>query len=409
MNDLDIIITTTFNRLFPDNYIANTIHEFLGCTRCRSSEWSGLCQVPHAVHLRQDRGGLFSRETLENNFFCGACSSDFSLVTHRDSGMTEVRGAKWCFEGKHTHAELPPTDQRRVFAKAVALEFGPSLQQQIDELPLDLETLTISSLGYYDSSLNFVLDRPLPTLQRLQLVDIHFTKINLIPALTPNIRTLRMQNVPEDCELTVKLPELRQVEVHYWSGNESSIREMLATATKLESFNSYKLRSNQHLDFASPELTSIDLHRSDTLSSVSIWAPKLIHLGLQACYNLQNIEFLDSHPLSSKLPTSFACRAPLVVNTANALLSFRAKRALHDHPRAVPAAQRHPGLATESTFAQMHDMADGDDYDWYHNSEWPGDIEDFYGEEDDLGSVGEDFVGDDDDEMEEFDDGVDFE
>ena len=200
-----------------------------------------------------------------------------------------------------------------------------------------------------------------------------------------------------------------QVEVHYWSGNESSIREMLATATKLESFNSYKLRSNQHLDFASPELTSIDLHRSDTLSSVSIWAPKLIHLGLQACYNLQNIEFLDSHPLSSKLPTSFACRAPLVVNTANALLSFRAKRALHDHPRAVPAAQRHPGLATESTFAQMHDMADGDDYDWYHNSEWPGDIEDFYGEEDDLGSVGEDFVGDDDDEMEEFDDGVDFE
>ena len=293
------------------------------------------------------------------------------MVTLRESGKSEVRGTKWCFEGSHTHADLPPGDKRRVFARSASLLFGPTLQKEIDELPLDIETLTIATSGFYDDSMGFKLDRPLPKLQKLQLIDICFSKINLNPSLTPNLRSLRMQNVPQRCELTVILPELREVEVHYWSGNESSMRNMLSAATKLESFTSYKLCSNQKLSFASPELVCIDLQRSDSLSALSIWAPKLFHFGLQACYNIETIDFLESHPLASSLPPNFKCTTRMVVNTVNAVLSHKAKRALHNHPRAVPAMHQNAGLATESAFAQMRGTTGGDDYDWYNKTDWP--------------------------------------
>lgn len=144
----------------------------------------------------------------------------------------------------------------------------------------------------------------------------------LTEATTPQLRSLQLQNVPESCDLVIRCPELRDVSLHYWRADEKPhvVADMLAAATKLETFDSYKLWSNGALRFASNELTSIDLHRTDSLQALSIWAPKLTHLGLQACYSLDKLEFLTEHPLAAQLPAGFACAAPLRVVTENANL-----------------------------------------------------------------------------------------
>ena len=89
-----------------------------------------------------------------------------------------------------------------------------------------------------------------------------------------------------------------------------------------------------------------------------MWAPRLEHLGLQACYALDHIAFPDTHLLSAKLPDGFTA-TPFAVNTANACLSRRAAKALKANPRARPARSAHSAMPTESMFAGMHGMMGG--------------------------------------------------
>ena len=134
---------------------------------------------------------------------------------------------------------------------------------------------------------------------------------------------------------------LRDVSLHYWMppNKPHVVENMLETATKLESFESYKLCSNRVLSFASPVLTKIDLHRSDTLEFVSIWAPRLTSLRLEAC-SMDDIEFLATHPLAASLPAGFVCRKPLRVMKVYSTLGTAAKNALSAHPRAGRARSR---------------------------------------------------------------------
>jgi hypothetical protein len=73
----------------------------------------------------------------------------------------------------------------------------------------------------------------------MQLVDVAFSRVVLTEATTPSLRSLRMQNVPDECELELVLPELRTVSIHFWAGDGRVIQRMLAAATRLESFDSY--------------------------------------------------------------------------------------------------------------------------------------------------------------------------
>jgi hypothetical protein len=83
----------------------------------------------------------------------------------------------------------------------------------------------------------------------------------------------------------------------------------------------YKLWVDR-LNFASNELTSIDLHRSDSLEWLTLWAPNLRSLGLQACYGLDHIAFLETHPFAARLPSGHA--GPLLqVSTLNSNLGPR--------------------------------------------------------------------------------------
>ena len=58
----------------------------------------------------------------------------------------------------------------------------------------------------------------------------------------PRLRTLRMSNVPEDCDLRLDLPSLEDVTIMYYNGSDAPINRMLKAATRLRSFDSYKLQ-----------------------------------------------------------------------------------------------------------------------------------------------------------------------
>jgi hypothetical protein len=109
---------------------------------------------------------------------------------------TRIEGPEFCFAGVHTTKALPGSDMRRAFPNAVSIAAGPSLQADIDALPVHVQTLTIrSGSGLYDDRLQGVtLEKYLPELQELQLIDVSFEKIVLSAALTPMLRHLKLQN-----------------------------------------------------------------------------------------------------------------------------------------------------------------------------------------------------------------------
>jgi hypothetical protein len=335
------------------------------CTRCCGPCGTGQCQIPHPPHMRQDMGKTFADGEMVSDFNCGACGKNYSEVKGMDGGddaVPKIRGAKWCFSGSHATRALPASDTRRILKGTVALQIGPNLQRELDALPADVETLTVNSTGYYEDSRSFTLNPqpyPLLMLKNLQLVDICFEKICLTVDTAPNLRSLRLQNVPDDCNLQISLPELRCVIIHYWHGDQAVVNEMLQVATQLETFDAYKLWVYE-LEFASNALVSVDLHRSDSLDRLTLWAPNLRSLGLQGCFGIEQLVFLETHALATALPTGYTCDQPLEVNTKNANLSKAAERALSSHPRVVGAATAHRGMPTEGMFAQMAGGGDAD-------------------------------------------------
>jgi len=292
--------------------------------------------------------------------------------------------SQWCFEGGHTTAPLPSTDRRRVQKQTVALTSGPNLQTEIDALKADTVTLTITSgNGFYDDDAGgLTLEKHLPALAELQLVDVAFSKIVLNEALTPSLTSLRMQNVPDEADLTLELPKLKSCSIHFLGECDEEVNKMLRLATTLETFDSYKLWVGE-LHFASNDLTSVDLHRSDALDTLTLYAPYLESLGLQACYGLETLTFRKTHPTLSALLPAGHVPPPLSVNTTNANLSRQAKMALRNHGNVVPSRSRHQGMPTESLFASMGGMMGG------------GGFGDGFDEEDD-----DDYDNDDDDDDE---------
>eukprot|EP01052_Picozoa_sp_SAG31_P034716 SAG31_NODE_4095_length_3592_cov_2.576009_3_plen_639_part_00 len=343
--------------------VAELVSGYLKCTRCGEPCTIGSkCRVPHPVNMREDLGSMSGPNGIRSNWGCRACNQSYTDVTpwNRSTndnklscGEQHVEGAKWCFAGEHTTAPLLPTDERRVQLYTVSLVSGPNLQEEIDALPDDVQILTItSSSGFYDEDTGVSLERRLADLTELQLVDVSFTKVILNEALTPSIRSLRLQNVPDECELVLELPQLKDVSIHYLRSCDETVNTMLDRATALEKFDSYKLWVYE-LHFASNHLVDVDLHRSDSLDTLTMYAPNLRSLGLQGCFGLDNIVFHPTHPtLSASLPSNH--RIPrLEVNAVNANLGRRAQKALREHPCASSSRMRHQGMPTEEMFANM--------------------------------------------------------
>ena len=75
----------------------------------------------------------------------------------------------------------------------------------------------------------------MPKLKKVQLIDVSFSNVKWDIELTPLIEELFMQNVPDGCNLTVLLPELRSFTIFYYgpTDNEEWISRMITTAKKL--------------------------------------------------------------------------------------------------------------------------------------------------------------------------------
>ena len=126
---------------------------------------------------------------------------------------------------------------------------------------------------------------------------------------------------------------LKEIRIWYMEASLASINTMLAKATRLVTFDSYKLwivggpsifrggfdpRRDTPLRFASNDLKSLRLHRSDTLCGLEVWAPRLERLNLQACYDLDFVKVLADHPLRAALPdgTAFSRFTVRLVNAS---------------------------------------------------------------------------------------------
>lgn len=67
---------------------------------------------------------------------------------------------------------------------------------------------------------------------------------------------------------------------------------------------------------------------------LELYAPRLTMLDVQAAYDLEEINFVDTHPvLSQKLPRNFQFEEELHVNVVNACLGRKAQRAIVNHAR----------------------------------------------------------------------------
>ena len=312
--------------------VEGCVWEFVECVRClKACSSTERCRVPHPPHLQQSLQTSISAGNVQESFRCGACNQEYMVGSsyEKPEEKTVLKGPSFCFDGQHSMAPLDSHDERRVFAHFLKLTVSDVLQSQLNGLPAtqqDLETLMVVANGFYDDTLSFQLDLgKLPHLLDLQLVDVAFDTVNLTEDNAPCLELLRMQNVPNHCDVVVTLPRLRKVTIHYFSGDCTWVQDMLDVASALECFESYKLWTNSisMLTFAGPQLRSIDIHRSDSLEGVSIWAPRLGYLGLQACYSLQSIVFPETHALASTLPAGFR-PTNFEVNTANAGLGMQA-------------------------------------------------------------------------------------
>jgi hypothetical protein len=313
------------------------------CTRCREVIVPGsVCFVPHPNHLLQQGGSSYGRDGSSWDFYCSACRSSFTRSTSTNGSIIDsvpiTRGKRWCFEGEHTIKPLRPDFQSRVWEDVVVLNSSDKdLESKIKALDgnANIRVLKIkSSDGMYDTKIKVQIKGiRMPSLEEFQSEDVNLTELELTQKTTPKLHTIFIQNMPDEVKCNIECPELKKCSIHYWGpGDERWVHKMLKFATKLEAFDSYKFRVG-YLVFASNHLETIRLHRAECMSNLQLWAPNLIRLDLQACYDLDSITFLENHPLKKDLPKNFSCSEPLSLNVENACLGPKAVEALSNHPR----------------------------------------------------------------------------
>jgi len=313
------------------------------CGRCGRSSSMGKCEVHHPPHLRIDKGSVTESDGgFKSIFQCIACRQVITNLTH-DFSMANsvvVEGPKFCFRGKHISTPLPRLDERRTYKGLINIDRLGNMQPKIEkELnPFSQEHVKILTFnGQCDESFPLTLRHTACNLTTLKIVDTHMMTLHLTEALTPRLTDLELVNVPHECDFKVVVPTLKNISIQFLTpkGKTAVINDMLAAATRLETFDCYKLWVEDELCFASNELEIIDLHRSDSLDGISIWAPNLQKLDLQACYCLDKIKILKEHPkLSKELPVGHK-PSTFTVNTLYANISDDARRALKKSGRSL--------------------------------------------------------------------------
>ena len=157
----------------------------------------------------------------------------------------------------------------------------------------------------------------------------------------------------------VRLPRLATVSIHHWGGDAGVINTMLRAATGLVAFDPYQLwvpRAPQlRLERAAVHRRPTRGRPAQPAVDLAAEAPRPSGAA-QACYGLEFLEFPETHAtLSALLPRSHE-PTTFDVNTQNANLGRAAAAALARNPRARSGGSAHPGMPTESMFANMGGM-----------------------------------------------------
>jgi hypothetical protein len=332
------------------------------CTRClKVIDKNTECTISHPPHMLQDQGSMHGGIN-QWMFFCLACSGSFTKTSKEYTMSTApiTEGAKFCYKGPHTTKPLPDDDHRRFCNDTLLLYACSDIQEKINNIPTTMphvKSLVIQSEGCYNESIKPSLAIAMPKLETLKLIDVAFSKITLDTKLTPLLEDLFMQNIPEECEITVQLPKLITFGMHYYGpvDNEKWFHDMLRTSQSLRDFDSYKLRIRGKINFAGNDLNSISLHRAECMTHLTVYAPNLTDLSLQACYGIQGVKFLDSHPKFTRPPGN---GSKFTVNTTNACLNKSIVNTLQTNPRVMWSGEDDDddpfSNPSESMFRDMH-------------------------------------------------------
>ena len=320
---------------------ASHVHAFRRCGRCGKACDTSKCVVEHPAHLRRDRGATFSFSSYESLYACGVCGAEFKEVVDAKNGVissSKFVGDLVCFCGAHSPQCLR-SDPQRIHEQAVTLSRAHDLQEHLDNVPDDVEILTVTwgatrpvSVSFQPDGLRFLQLRVL-SLQTLE----GFRTVYLDQVTVPALQDLTLQHKSRSCWVHLDLPQVRNLYLRSWEGEADCVRSLLAEAVDLETFAARCLPA-EDLRFCSDCLREVTVNRCEALRTLILDAPYLTNLRVDHCFNLDTIEFL--HPSSTG--------GPLKVSSRGAYLGGTARRNLRAHPRSVRADD--DGDAARSVF-----------------------------------------------------------
>ena len=198
---------------------ASHVHSFRRCGRCGKACDATKCVVEHPAHLRRDRGATFSFSSYESLYACGVCGAEFKEVVDAKNGVissSKFVGDLVCFCGVHSPQCLR-SDPQRIFENAVTLSRAHDLQEHLDNVPDDVEILTVTwgatrpvSVSFQPDGLRFLKLRVL-SLQTLE----GFRTVYLDQVTVPSLQDLTLQHKSRSCWVHLDLPQIRYVAASY--------------------------------------------------------------------------------------------------------------------------------------------------------------------------------------------------
>jgi len=152
-----------------------------------------------------------------------------------------------------------------------------------------------------------VIDFSLVSLPALESLECMFQAVRAVHFTRENTPRLKRLSIEQPCATDLEyfdtdLPDLESMGFeHVHITDPSGFGKSLSRSPKLKRFSSYKLwglggpKSKTHV-LVLPNCEYLSLYRSDDLSYLKIWAPKLEELNLQACYSITEVTMLDRKP-----------------------------------------------------------------------------------------------------------------
>jgi len=204
---------------------------------------------------------------------------------------------------------------------------------------------TIKELEFYfhnegeAAQISFTQDFKFPNLESLEF---HYCSLDVFTLVNaPKLKSLSFEQCTDSLEfIKFRLPSLEHLSFDFITINDpSDFGDSLSNSPLLETVFAYKLwglgdslgKKTVYL----PNCTDLNFWRSDDISSLKIYAPRLQSLNLRACYSMKNLSFgkrgKKEHAawnLKSPLkPTSFT------INVVNSGIQGNCRKFIKSHPR----------------------------------------------------------------------------